>query len=111
MLSFKLLVEKFNEKYSKLDTDQMILLKEYINNVSNTNSLKQYINSQADKVQGELVLIGSKIKEPVTKIKINEIASQLEKIKGGSITKDSHVSTLLLCYELIKEIKNNIILK
>ena len=40
ILTYKTLLEKFNQKYTKLSGAQKNLLREYINNVSNTNSLK-----------------------------------------------------------------------
>merc|ERR1711898_71251 len=40
ILTYKTLLEKFNSKYTKLSSSQKNLLKEYINNVSNTSSLK-----------------------------------------------------------------------
>ena len=110
LLSYQLLVNKFNDKYKDLDVDQKVLLKEYINNVSNTNSLKKHVDSEVDKVKRELSNLSSRIKEPTVKIKVNETVNQLEKIKVGKVVKDSHVSALLSCYELIKEIKTNILL-
>ena len=38
ILTYKTLLEKFNAKYSKLNKSQKNLLREYINNVSNTSS-------------------------------------------------------------------------
>ena len=46
LIGYKLLVDRFNEKYSELNEDQKQLLKHYINNISNTNSLREYINKQ-----------------------------------------------------------------
>ena len=43
LLSYQLLVDKFNSKYKSLNENQKNLLKQYINNVSNTNSLKEFI--------------------------------------------------------------------
>ena len=40
ILTYRTLLEKFNQKYTKLSGAQKNLLREYINNVSNTNSLK-----------------------------------------------------------------------
>ena len=110
MLSFKFLWDKFNEKYAGFDVDQRVLLKEYINNISNTNSLRKYVDGEVDKVKLELNNLLPRIKEPATKIKICETVNQLEAIKVGKVVKDSHVSALLTCYELIKTIKTNILL-
>ena len=50
LLSYQILVDKFNQKYSSLNSAQRKLLKEYINNVSNTNSLREYVDSEVSKV-------------------------------------------------------------
>ena len=43
ILTYKTLLEKFNQKYFNLNYPQKSLLRAYINNVSNVNSLKEYI--------------------------------------------------------------------
>jgi mRNA-degrading endonuclease RelE of RelBE toxin-antitoxin system len=106
LLSYKILVDNFNKKYSKLDDRQKTLLKEYINNVSNTNSLKHYIETEVPAVKSELKLFEEKIADKVVKIKISEVCNQLDKAVKGKTVKDSQVTSLLLSYELIKELKN-----
>ena len=54
LIAYKLLVDNFNKKYSSLNDDQQLLLKNYINNVSNTNSLREYINKQVPKLRVKL---------------------------------------------------------
>ena len=44
LLTYKILVETFNKKYTNLDDKQKGLLKEYINNMSNTTKFKEYIS-------------------------------------------------------------------
>ena len=51
LLSYQLLVDKFNSKYKSLNESQKNLLKEYINNVSNTNSLKEFIDNEVVKIK------------------------------------------------------------
>ena len=43
LLTYTVLVEKFNKKYKKLTESQRDLLRKYIYNISNTNSLKEFI--------------------------------------------------------------------
>ena len=43
---YRMIVEKFNTKYSNLLPEQKSLLKEFINNISNTVTLKEFVNSQ-----------------------------------------------------------------
>ena len=100
-----------NKKYINLDENQKSVLREYINNISNTNSLGAFITEQIDNVKGELGNLSSKINDDdVIKIKINEVIRQLDKVKPQSnkIVKDNQVMVVLLSYELLKEIKNKV---
>jgi hypothetical protein len=108
LLSYKILVESLNEKYKDLDSNQKNLLKEYINSISNTNSLKTLIDSEVTNVKKQLVELTNKISDDVIKIKINETVKQLDNVKKFNLVKDNQVMVLLLSYELIKEIKNQI---
>ena len=107
-LSYKLLVESFNKKYDGLDVNQKSLLREYINNISNTNKLREYVNDETDKIIKALTGLNKKLKDDVTKIKITEVISQLQKVKEGRLVKDNQVTCLLTAYELVKELKKAI---
>lgn len=110
LLSYKLLVEKLNDKYSsKLDEEQRGVLREYICNVANTNKFSGYVVEKIGNVKNSLKSAQEKIDCNVTKIKINEVINQLDKINlGKSSIKDNHVMVLMLSYELLKEIKTQI---
>lgn len=105
LLAYKLLVDSFNEKYKGLDDKQKILIREYINNISNTNSLRQYINQEVPLVRTEIIELKSGVKNDVIRIKLDETITQLDKITKGTLVKENHVSALLLAYELVKELK------
>ena len=110
ILSYKILLEKFNKKYSKLDVKQKSLLKEYINNISNTNSLKEYIQKEIKYVRKELKSNKKNIKDKITKIKLNEAANSINKfcnIGSKKIVKDKAVVQLIRYYELIKELRKH----
>ena len=105
LLTYKILVETFNKKYSDLDDNQKNLLKEYINNLSNTTGFRSYIENEIPNIIKELKLIQSKVKDKVTKIKLAETISVLSKTKIGKVVSDNHVSSMMMSYELIKELK------
>lgn len=105
LLTYKILVETFNKKYSTLDDNQKNLLKEYINNITNTTKFKQYVETEIPNLISELKKLSAKITDKVTKIKLNETASVLSKAKIGKVVTDSQVSSLMLSYELVKELK------
>jgi len=108
LLTYKILVETFNKKYTNLDENQKNLLKQYINNISNTSKFKDYVSEELPKIISELKEINSKIKDKVTKIKLAETVSVLEKTKIGKNISDSYVSSIMLSYELIKELKTKV---
>ena len=108
LLTYKILVETFNKKYSNLNESQKSLLKEYINNLTNTTGFKSYVEKEIPNIVKELKSIQSKIKDKVTKIKLAETASVLSKTKIGKVVSDNHVSSLMMSYELIKELKSKL---
>jgi len=108
MLSYKMLVENFNKKYNNLSAGQKNLLKEYINNINNTGKLKEYVNEEVNTLSDGLKQIGSKINDKVTKIKLAETISNIKKIKSVKKLKESHLSALMMSYELLKELKDSL---
>ena len=106
LLAYTILVEKFNKKYSSLGASQKKLLKEYINNISNTNSLKEFIESETIKVKSKLQSFLPKVDDKVTKIKLNEAVNQADTLMKGRIVEDKQVVTLMRYYQLVKELKN-----
>jgi hypothetical protein len=108
LLTYKILVETFNKKYTNLDDSQKNLLKEYINNITNTTKFKDYVSVELPKIVAELKTIKSKVEDKVTTIKLSETISVLEKMKMGKTVSDSQVSSIMLSYELIKELKSKL---
>jgi len=106
LLTYKILVETFNKKYSNLDENQKNLLREYINNLSNTTGFKSYVEKEIPSIVSELKTLSKDIKDKVTKIKLAETVSVLAKTKIGKVVSDNHVSSLMMSYELIKELKS-----
>lgn len=111
LLSYKMLIEGFNKKYSNLSDGQKSLLKEYINNVSNTGKLKEYVNDEVNKLCEGLKSVGSVINDKVTKIKLAETIANLKKIKSVKVIKESHLSAMMMSYELLKELKEKVNIK
>ena len=106
LLTYQLLVDKFNKKYSNLNESQKNLLREYINNLSNTNSLREFIDTEVIKVQKALKSHLRIVDDKITKIKLAEAIEQTSTAIGGKLVKDSHVVSLMRYYELIKELDN-----
>jgi hypothetical protein len=108
VVTYKFLIEKFNDKYKNLTESQKGLLREYINNINNTGKLTSYVNKEIETMLTELRSIKSNISDKVTKIKLTETIQNIKKIKSVKMIKENHLSALMMTYELIKELKSKI---
>ena len=106
LLAYQILVDKFNQKYKTLNESQKSLLKHYINNISNTNSLREFVDLEAVKIKRILKTHIPKITDDITKIKLTEAVNQIGNLTKGKIVNEKQVLTLMRYYELVKEIKN-----
>jgi hypothetical protein len=104
LLSQKLLVEKFNNKYSDLNEDQRVLLREYISNVSNTNNFKSFIQSEAVHLKNIFQKNISKVKDSALKIKLTEVINLLDEYNEVKKIEENHVSAILRYYSLIEDL-------
>jgi hypothetical protein len=106
ILASKLVVDKFNNKYSKLSQPQKRMLREYINNVSNSVNLKKYVVNETKQLQTSLLSSKSNIPSKVIRIKLKEVANLLNKLGKKHVVEDKDVLTMLRYYELVNELKN-----
>lgn len=104
ILTYKVMLEKFNGKYASLNENQKDVLKEFINSVDSAPKLKEYYNTKIQEIKKELNLHETKIVDKVTQVKIHEVSSLLSPIgKTGNIGNDDLVN-LLQYYELLEEL-------
>lgn len=105
VLAYKILVEKFNEKYSGLSDSQRDLLKEYINNISDTKQLKSYLNTKLLEVKSEITSLKDSISDKATQIKLNEVLNFIKPMNPQEPVKDEVLIGLMQYYQLIQELK------
>ena len=105
LLSYKILVDKFNDKYSNLNEGQKSILRNYINTVSDGPDLKDFIVKESTKLQKDLKALTAKVDDAVVKIKLTEVTNLLKELASVKAIKDNHVLNLLRYHELIKELK------
>jgi hypothetical protein len=105
LLTYKLLVDKFNAKYSGLDESQKQLLNKYITNVNDTVALREYIEKIIPKIKTELSKQADVITDKATKIKVKKLSEMLCTVENMKTIKESHVLSLLRYFDLIKELK------
>jgi len=102
----KLMIDTFNEKYASLLPEQRNVLRTYINSVSNTVSLRNFVNESFENIKGLLTDLHPKIKDQRTQIKLKELISIISPLDKTEFVKDDDVLNILQFYELIHEIKS-----
>jgi len=105
MLAYKMLIEKFNEKYGELQPEQKSVLKEFINNVSSTTKLKEFVNVKIEGIKKELGKLTETIQDNTIKIKINEVVNLIKPLDKNQSVKDEDIISLLTYQQLVAEIK------
>ena len=105
LLTYKVLLEKFNSKYSSLEENQKTLLKEYVNNVSNSPALKSYMNQEVKAVKQSLTRYSKKVEDKAIAVKLNEAKLMIKPLSKNSSVRDDSVINLLNYYELVNELK------
>ena len=98
------MVEKFNTKYGELSKEQKAVLREYISNVSNTNNLKLFIQTEAKKIKLTLEQKIKKVTDKTLKIKLSEVISLLETYDSIKNVEENHISALMRYYDVINDL-------
>mgnify|MGYP001304996008 CR=1 FL=1 len=109
MLTYQTLLERFNQKYSGLNVQQKKLLREYINNISDTNSLKDTLKELVIELKKDLKKHSKNLKDKVVKIKMTEAIKSIDKFCGTRKRNidDSYVLQTMRYLELLKELKKS----
>lgn len=105
ILTYKILLDKFNEKYSTLNNDQKGVLKEYINNSANMSRLREFIDSKSSKIKSELKELSNTVTDETTKIKLKEVLTLIKPLDKNHQVKDENVVSLLQYYQLVEDLK------
>lgn len=105
MLTYRILMEKFNGKYDGLHTSQKEVLRQYVNSVDSTPVLREFYNTEVDKIHTQLNELNSKVTDKAIQIKINEVSTLIERLdKTSNVTSDNIVN-ILQYLELVEELK------
>ena len=105
LLTYKVLLEKFNNKYSGLQDNQKTLLKEYVNSVTNSPALKSFINQEIKAVKKTITGYSKKVEDKAVIIKLTETRDMIKPLCKKSSVNDDNVINLLNYYELVNELK------
>jgi CHAT domain-containing protein len=104
ILTYKVMLEKFNGKYASLNENQKEVLKEFINSVDSLPKLKDYYNTKIKEIKSSIDKHKTKTTDQVMKIKLHEVSTLLMPVgKNTNIGNDDLVN-LLQYYELLEEL-------
>ena len=104
ILTYKVMLEKFNGKYAELNDNQKVVLREFINSVDSTPKLREFYNSKVEEIRLELTELTSKITNKATKIKLQEIKNIITPLDKVSKIGNDDLVNLLQYYELLEEL-------
>jgi len=105
VLAYKMLLEKFNNKYADLNSNQKSILKEFINSVDNTPKLKEFYNTKINEIKNTLSILNKKVTNKATQIKVNEVINILPNLGKTDKVNDDHLINLLQHYQLVEELE------
>jgi hypothetical protein len=106
ILAYRMLLEKFNSKYATLSDRQKLTLKEFINNITNTTKLRDFVNSNFKTITEEIINLIPAVADKTTQIKLAEVVTLLQPLDKTQSVKDENIVSLLQYYQLIDELKS-----
>jgi len=106
ILTYKVLLEKFNGKYVNLNNNQKLVLKEFINSVDSTPALRTFYNTKITEIKKSLSDLNKKVTDKATNIKINEVAKMLTELNKTDKIDNDDLVNLLQYYELLEELSS-----
>jgi len=106
LLTFKILLEKFNSKYKDLLPEQKNILKEFITSVNSQSRLRTLVNEEMNKIASAVRNLSAKVKNEVVKIKLDEVAKSIKPLSNKDKITDNHLVNLMQYYDLVNELKS-----
>lgn len=105
ILTYKIMIDKFNEKYSTLIPKQKKLLREYISSTPNSKSLIEYIKSEVPALCESIESL-SKDESKVLKIKLEEVKNQLHNLTKIRRVRENDLAALMITYQIVEELSH-----
>lgn len=104
ILTYRVILEKFNDKYSSLNLKQKRVLKEFINSIDSTTHLKEFYNNEIVQIKSDLKSQISKTKDQTIKIKLQEVIKYITELDKKSPIKSDNLVDLLHYHSLLEEL-------
>jgi len=105
LLTFKILLEKFNSKYGTLLPEQKNILKEFITSVDSSTRLRNVVNEEFKKLKNVLDKIKATVEDEIVSIKLQEITKAIKPVDKTKRVTDDHLVNIMQYYELVQELK------
>jgi len=104
ILTYRVMLEKFNGKYESLNENQKSVLKEFINSMDSTPKLKEFYNTKITEIKSELNKISKKVSDKAIQIKLTEVNNMLTPLGKLSKINNDDLVNLLQYYALLEEL-------
>ena len=105
LLTFRILLEKFNDNYKDLLPEQKNILKEFITSVNSTTRLRTIVNEELEKIAEKVGKMSQKVSDQVIKIKLEEVMKAIKPVSNKEKIGDTHLVNLMQYYELVHELE------
>lgn len=105
LLTFKILLEKFNSKYDSLLEEQKNILREFITSVDSSTRLRNIVNEELTKLKQTFSTLKDNIQDDIVSIKLQEVINNIKQVPKTKRINDEHLVSLMQYYELVQELK------
>jgi hypothetical protein len=105
LLTYKILLEKFNKRYNVLLPEQKNILKEFIISVNSSKKLHTLVNNELAEIKKIVGTLKNKIDDSITAIKLEEIIKGITPLTATEKVTDAHLISLMQYYDLLSELK------
>ena len=105
ILTYRVLLEKFNGKYASLNDNQKLVLKEFINSVDSTPKLRDFYNTKVGEIKEQLTKLSKKVTEKAVQIKLTEVNKMISPLDKTSKVGNDDLVNLLQYFALLEELE------
>ena len=106
LLTYKILLEKFNSRYKDLLPEQKRVLTEFITSANSSTRLRNLVNEEMTRLRTEVAKLRNNVSDDIVKIKLDEVFKVIVPIKNTQKVDDNHLVSLMQYYELVNELKS-----
>lgn len=106
LLTYKILLEKFNGAYESFLPEQKNILREFINASDSQVKLRGIINEELEKISTAISELKDNVTDEIARIKLDEVAKSIHPISKQTKVTDTYVVNLLQYYDLVNELRN-----